>query len=173
MSYGYDDMLALVHSICPTLKYTAPSNSITLSTILGCICALCGFWPILAIAMVLVLLLEVMTGLKASNKRGEKFESAKFSRFILKLCIWFILFVSCQMFALFSRMYGGDNYVWIIGGWFFDVLTVILMMAFVVENVTSILENLASIEGKDKSHYIELIKEAMNIAVKKIFLWKR
>jgi hypothetical protein len=46
------------------------------------------------------------------------------------------------------------------------------MVCFLVENVTSILENLSCIDGKDKSYYIDLIMDAVGIAFKKIGLKK-
>lgn len=54
------------------------------------------------------------------------------------------------------------------GAWFFDVLTVILMIAFVVENATSILENLATIDNRDKSYYIDMVKQVASSAVSRI-----
>ena len=48
------------------------------------------------------------------------------------------------------------------------MLTVILMIAFVVENATSILENLACIDNHDKSYYIEAVKRAASVAFNKL-----
>ena len=48
------------------------------------------------------------------------------------------------------------------------MLTVILMIAFVVENATSILENLATIDNRDKSYYIDMVKQVASSAVSRI-----
>ena len=75
-----------------------------------------------------------------------------------------MLFVACQMFKWFAAQYDAGSLTWLVGAWFFDVLTVILMVAFVVENTVSILENLACIDGKDKSFYVNMVLKAMGAA---------
>lgn len=72
------------------------------------------------------------------------------------------------MFKWFAAQYDSNSLTWLVGAWFFDVLTVILMVAFVVENTTSILENMACIDGKDKSFYISMVKQTMLTAVDRI-----
>ena len=68
----------------------------------------------------------------------------------------------------FAEQYGHNAFAWIIGAWFFDVLTVILMIAFVVEYTTSILENMACIDGHDKSFYIDAVKRVAQVAVDRL-----
>lgn len=167
-SYGYDSVDALVESVFPSTKYVGFGQSAALSSVLGCICSALGVWPVLVIAMMLIMLIELVSGVCASHKRKEHFESSKFSRFLLKLCIWFVLFLSCQVFAFFASHYDEHSLAWLVGAWFFDVLTVILMIAFVVENATSILENLACIDNHDKSYYIEAVKHAASVAFNKL-----
>lgn len=167
-SYGYDSVDALVKSVFPSTKYVGYGQSAALSSVLGCICSALGVWPVLVIAMMLIMLIELVSGVCASHKRKEHFESSKFSRFLLKLCIWFVLFLSCQVFAFFASHYDEHSLAWLVGAWFFDVLTVILMIAFVVENATSILENLACIDNHDKSYYIEAVKHAASVAFNKL-----
>jgi hypothetical protein len=58
--------------------------------------------------------------------------------------------------------------VWMATGWLFDLITVILMVCFVVENTTSVLENLAVIDGKDKSYFIDLIMQAVKVTFSKL-----
>lgn len=168
LSYGFDSVGALVQSIFPSTKYAGVGQSAALSSVLGCVCSVLGVWPVLAVAMVLIMLVELVSGIYASHKRRERFESCKFSRFLLKLFIWFVLFMSCQVFAFFASRYDARSLAWIVGAWFFDVLTVILMIAFVVENATSILENLASIDGREKSYYIDAVKGAARAAVDRL-----
>lgn len=164
ISYGYDSGRALMQSVFPSSKYIGMGHSFALSSFWGLACSVLGVWPVLLIAMVLIMLVELVTGIVASHKREEQFESCKFSRFVLKLCIWFVLFVACQMFKWFAAQYDAGSLTWLVGAWFFDVLTVILMVAFVVENTVSILENLACIDGKDKSFYVNMVLKAMGAA---------
>ncbi len=169
LSYGYDNATALLRSVFPSTKYVGVGQSLALSSFWGLLCSALGIWPVLAFAMVLVMVVELVSGIVASHKRREHFESAKFSRFVLKLCIWFVLFVSCQLFEYFAAQYSPNSFTWIVGAWFFDVLTVILMIAFVTENTTSILENLACIDGKDKSFYIDMVKRTTATALDRLF----
>lgn len=168
MSYGYDSADALFRSVFPSTKYVGVGQSAALSSVWGLLCSALGIWPVLAVAMILVMVVELVSGIVASHKRREAFESAKFSRFVLKLCIWFVLFVSCQMFEWFAAMYNATSLTWMVGAWFFDVLTVILMIAFVTENTTSILENMACIDGKPKSFYIDAVKRVATAAVERL-----
>ena len=46
-----------------------------------------------------------------------------------------------------------------LGYLFFDVLKLLFMILFVIENTTSIMENEAVLDGKDKSAYIEYVKD--------------
>lgn len=170
-SYGYLSVHAFAQSLFPSTKYVSPACTVGISSVLGAVAAMMGLWPFLLLAMVLVMTIELVSGLMASHVRKEKFESAKFSRFVLKLCIWFILFVSVQLFAIIAR-HEGTMLIWELTGTLFDVITIILMVCFLVENVTSILENLSCIDGKDKSYYIDLIMDAVGIAFKKIGLKK-
>ena len=156
ISYGYDSGRALMQSVFPSSKYIGMGHSFALSSFWGLLCSVFGVWPVLLIAMVLIMLVELVTGIVASRKRKEQFESAKFSRFVL--------FVACQMFKWFAAQYDAGSLAWLVGAWFFDVLTVILMLAFVVENTVSILENLACIDGKDKSFYVNMVLKAMGAA---------
>ena len=168
MSYGYDSVAALMSSVFPSTKYVSIGQSVALSSVWGFICSVLGIWPILALAMIFVMIIELVSGVTASHKRMEHFESSKFSRFVLKLFIWFSLFVSCQMFSYFAAQYGHNTLQWMVGAWFFDVLTVILMMAFVVEHTTSILENMACIDGREKSYYIDVVKRVAATAIDRI-----
>ena len=85
MSYGYDSGRALMQSVFPSSKYIGMGHSFALSSCWGLVCSVLGVWPVLLIAMVLIMLVELVTGIVASHKREEQFESCKFSRFVLKL----------------------------------------------------------------------------------------
>lgn len=166
-SYGYNSYMELLQSLFPSTKYAPTVQTAGMSGVLGALCAAMGIWPVLLVAMILIMSVELGSGLVAAHKKQEKFESAKFSRFVLKLCIWFILFISTQLFSLIARQQD-PNMVWMATGWLFDLITVILMVCFVVENTTSVLENLAVIDGKDKSYFIDLIMESVKVTFGKL-----
>ena len=70
-SYGYDSVGALMESVFPSTKYVGFGQSAALSSVLGCVCSMLGLWPVLAVAMVLILLLELGSGICAARKRHE------------------------------------------------------------------------------------------------------
>ena len=55
-----------------------------------------------------------------------------------------------------------ETLVQILSFTFFEVLKSFLMSLFVVENATSILENLAVLDGKPKATYVNKLKELFN-----------
>lgn len=58
MSYGYDSVAALMSSIFPSTKYVSIGQSVALSSVWGVICSVLGIWPILALAMIFVMVIE-------------------------------------------------------------------------------------------------------------------
>lgn len=158
-SYGYNSMRDFVCSINPSQKYDLVPATVTISTITGALCTMMGVWPIVVLAMVLVIVLEMVTGLLASHHQKQQFESCKFSRFTIKLAVWFMLLVCCQLFALFCNRFDPHNLIFSIGAGFFDALTVMIMIWFVIEYFTSVLENFAIINDKPKPYYINSLKD--------------
>ena len=157
--YGYDNISQFAMSLCPSSRYQLLPQSLTVSTIGGAVCSLIGVWPVVALAMVVILLLEMATGLTASHISKAPFESCKFARFSIKLAVWFILLISCQLFAFFCTHYHAGNIIFTIGSTFFDALTVMIMIWFTIEYFSSILENFAVINRKPKPYYIDSIRE--------------
>ena len=143
-------------SLFPSFKYGTQTSSLTASAVLGAVSEFLGLTPVLVVVMFLAVLVETLTGTKASLKRGEPFESWKFSRCVLKVMVWvFLLF----MFHQFSRELGGRiGWVFAMGGVMFQVIQVMTMVYFCIEYATSILENLAVLDGKPKTVYVERLK---------------
>ena len=129
---------------------------------LGVVAEVLGLTPGLVVAMFVAVLVETFTGIKASSKRGEKFESFKFSRCILKLTIWVVIIYVLHQFT--CEMESGDSYFYQFGYVVFMLMKVSVMMYFCVEYVTSILENLAEIEGKPKDSLVNMMWEAFRNA---------
>ncbi|HQW47064.1 MAG TPA: phage holin family protein [Chitinophagaceae bacterium] len=103
------------------------------------------------IAFVLVMPTEVISGVKAS---GESFSSKRFSRFLFKLFYYMVLiFVSHAM----ADSYKAHDKVVIAA--LFEWVNTVLVIHITSENIISILENVATIEGKEKSFYINLIRK--------------
>ena len=147
-SYGFESGQQFLLSLFPSFKYGVQQMSITLSIVSGCIANFLGLTPALVGAMFVAVVMETVSGLKASKKRGEHFESFKFSRCIIKVFVWVILIYILHSFALEMRSEVGA--IFTIGYYVFTVMKVVTMVYFCVEYVTSILENLAVIDGKPK-----------------------
>lgn len=144
-------------SMCPSFKYGLNCMAVFLSAITALINELIGIGPAVAMAMFIAVVTEMWTGISASHKRGEGFESFKFSRCIIKLCIWLTIIYIIHSFETECN----DSQYWIdiLATMFFSIARIFVMMWFVVEHVTSILENLAVIDGKPKDALVNKIGE--------------
>ncbi len=108
-----------------------------------------------AIAFIIIMLFELVSGIAASK---ESFNSTKFSRFILKLACYFAVLFFVQSFYTHYHAAGKTTlsllFEWIHG---------YLMVHIGIENVVSIMENVAVIQGKEKPFYLQKIKEKLNL----------
>ena len=152
--YDYSSTSEFMRSLFPSLKFDA-SLPIMLIGILSAIAdKLFGMTPLALAAMLCMFILELATGLLAAKSRKEKITSRKLSRFGVKVAVYLILI---SIPYLFYRSYENrDNHSAAV---VFDWLHIFLVIHVTQEHVVSILENLASIQGKDKSYWINQIKE--------------
>lgn len=155
-TYGFDGFLQFFESMVPTQKYNLSACSMSLSAAIGVFAHFLGLTPLLVIAMTIAVFVEMVSGIKASNKSGKPFESFRFSRGILKICVWCIIFFIFNTFANEMSKFSGWPYL--IAAIMFQILHASAMVFFVIENGTSILENQAVIDGKPKTQYIEAVK---------------
>ena len=109
------------------------------------------------VALGFVFLFELITGVWAAHLRGETISSLKLSRFTLKVACYLVLISATYLMAINFKNHNKD-----VAGWVFDWLHVFLLTQIVLENVVSILENLASINGKEKSEWIKKIQDKFN-----------
>lgn len=66
-----------------------------------------GITPVLAMAMLVAIVSEMWTGIRASKVQGIGFESFRFSRCIIKLCIWLAIIYIIHSFYLESKVMAG------------------------------------------------------------------
>lgn len=157
-TYGWATNKDFMLSLFPSAKYGTMGGSISFAAVSAFFVQYLGISPALIPALVVILCTELWTGIRASTKmKKEKFESGKFSRFVIKLCVWMVLFYTAHSFM--NEYRAQETLVQILAFTFFEVLKVFLMSLFLVENVTSILENLAVLDGKPKAEYIDKTKE--------------
>ena len=138
-TYGYDSPKEFFLSVAPSFKYNLQFPAISFSAVLVAIVS------------------EMWTGIRASKVQGIGFESFRFSRCIIKLCIWLTIIYITHSFYLESKAGAEESFVMLLATLFFSIVKVFVMTWFCVEHVTSILENLAVIDGKPKDALIKQV----------------
>lgn len=165
-SYGYDTTKDFVLSVAPSFKYGLQTASVSLSVTFAVITEFTGVGPTIALAMLVAVVTEMWTGMKASRISGKHFESFRFSRCIIKLCIWLsIIFIIHSFYKDFSY---SQNIFNVLASIFFSVTKLFIMMWFVFEHIISILENLAVIDGKPKDALVSRLEDCWD-DISKIF----
>ena len=155
--YGYNTITEFFHSLCPSFKYQMQTQTLSLSAFFAVVGHYLGITPFIAVAMVVAVLVETLTGIRASEKRGIKFESFRFSRCIIKVFIWMVLIFVTNCFLLECEI--RDGWIDKVGETFFGFVRLLILVYFLVEYIVSILENLAILDGKDKTEFIDALKE--------------
>ncbi len=155
-SYDYASIKEFALSLCPSFKYNLQMPTTAISLILAFSSKYLGIGPIIILAMLVAVLTETITGIRASKKLGKKFESFRFSRCILKVAIWMVLVFIANSFAIECE----ERHAWIdiIGATFFDIVRLFILIYFVIEYLISILENLAVIDGKPKTEFTDALQ---------------
>ena len=155
-SYGFNSVHDLLLSLSPSLKYGQGTQAVGVSAVVAIFAEFMGFTPLIVIAMFLAVVVESVTGVRASSKQGQPFESWKFSRCVLKVFIWVALFFMFNTFKVDAEMRHGI--LWSCAATIYTLMQITTMVYFVVEYATSIAENLAILDGKPKDAYVKGIK---------------
>lgn len=156
-SFGWDCISGLLLSITPSYKYSMTLLVLSISGLSALVENLFGFNYMTFVGFIALMLLEVITGIYASVKvRKEPLQSAKMSRFSIKVfIIMTLLFITYQ----FQKGFKIDNtLVSTLFNWVWNFL----FAWFALEYLISVLENYASIKGKDASAMIKSIKDKFN-----------
>lgn len=156
-TFEFEGWSDLVSSLFPSVKYSLTLVALSFSAFSVMTYKIVGLDVLASVAFVCVMILEVLTGIIASKKLKVNTSSVKMSRFSLKMaCYFVVLFVSNSFAESFKAK---DSNV---GYWFFDWLHVYLAIHIATENIISIIENWAIIEGKPKTYWIVQIQEKLN-----------
>lgn len=117
-----------------------------------------GLQSLTIIAFIVLITLELLTGLTAAKISGKIIESKKFSRFGLKIFVWLsLLFIINSLKLEYS---GHEDSLGSLASGLFTWLHGTLFIYINIEYVISILENLGVISGKHKSvdNIVNIIK---------------
>lgn len=162
-SYDYASIKEFTLSLCPSFKYNLQMPSLSLSVILAVVSKYLGIGPVVVVAMFVAVLTETLTGIGASKKLKQKFESFKFSRCIIKVAIWMVMIYIANSFALECEFRSG--WIYALGKIFFDIVKLFILIYFVIEYVISIMENLAVIDGKPKTQFTDTLSSMWTVVV--------
>ena len=155
-AYDWHSFEEFVLSIFPSYKYQLHGAVLAISFLSGSVNYLFGVTPALAIAMFVAIVVEVWTGISASKRQGKSFESFRFSRCIIKIAIWLAILYIIHAFK--REFQESKNLIDLAAYGFFSFIFVACLTAFLVEYLTSILENVSVLKGKEKTALIEAIQ---------------
>lgn len=116
-----------------------------------------GLQSLTIFAFVLLVTLELITGLTATKISKIKIESKKFGRFGLKVLVWLSLMFIINSFKL--EFLGHEDSLGTIAYSLLNWLHSTLFIYVCLEYLISVLENMAVISGKKNSYFVGLIKE--------------
>ena len=156
-SFDYHSGLELGQSLWPTTKYRLTIVSTMFSVMFPLIDRVFGLDTYAFALLILVFMAEVTSGIIAAHIRKEGISSMKLSRFSFKVFYYLVLialpYVMSQSFKAHQRA---------AAALMFDWLHLFLLSQILLENVVSVLENLAVISGKEKTHWISKIQDKLN-----------
>ncbi|MDM8176849.1 phage holin family protein [Olivibacter sp. 47] len=161
-TYGYESLAHVGESLAPSLKYAGfTTGSTMLSAFAVSVDRIFGLDAYAFFAFLIVLLTELISGITASRIRKEELSSMKFSRFLFKVFYYLVLIAVPYLFSASFKFHSKDMAAIV-----FDWMHVFLVIQIVLENMISILENMAVISGKPKTHIINKLTEKIENLIK-------
>jgi len=155
--FEYDGIGSFMWSLCPTIKYDMAFLMVFLSVPLALVEQVFGLDYMAVGGLLLVMLLELASGTYASHISKQEFSSRKLSRFTFKSACYLVLISVPYLFYTSFNRHGST-----LAASIFEWLHLFLVVQIVLENIFSILENMAVIQGKPKTFWIDKIKGKIN-----------
>lgn len=156
-TFDYSSWFDLLQSLAPSTKYKLTVAGASLSLMFPFIDRIFGLDAYAFAALLIVFIAELTSGLIAANLRKETFSSTKLTRFSFKVFYYLVLIALPYVMAQSFEHRGKST-----AAMMFDWLHLFLLAQIILENVVSILENIAVITGKDKTHWISKIQAKIN-----------
>jgi len=161
-TFEYTDWAHLGQSLAPSTKYQAMvPASIMVSTLAMYIDRVFGLDAYAFGALLMVLITELVSGLGAARVRKDQISSLKLSRFSFKVFYYLVIIAVPYLFSV-SFLAHDKTAASVV----FDYIHVFLVMQIVQENIVSILENVAVISGKPKTHWINHLSDKIQSFLK-------
>ncbi|MGB4774091.1 MAG: phage holin family protein [Daejeonella sp.] len=156
-TFDYNSWTELAQSLVPSSKYHLSVVSMIISALAVSVDKIFGLDGLAFSALLIVFVTELISGIGASNIRGDQISSMKLSRFTFKVFYYLVLIAVPYLMSNSFKNHSKD-----LAAIIFDWLHIFLVVQIVLENMISILENLAVISGKDKTHWINKIQTKIN-----------
>lgn len=157
-TFDYHSFLEFGHSLSLTAKYKWTLVSFGFSaSIFPFIDRVFGLDAVAFALLIIVMVVELTSGIYASSIKKEPFSSVRLSRFTVKCGIYLVLIAAPYGLSISFTAHDKSAAAFI-----FDWMHLFFVGQVVIENLVSILENLAVISGKDKTHWITKIQEKFN-----------
>lgn len=155
--FEYYSVSDFIQSLLPTLKYQTLLMTFTASALVSFVETVFGITWMAFISFFLVMVFELLSGTYASNIQGIPFSSSKLSRFTFKVACYMVLISVPYIFYINYKTQGN-----VTASFIFEWLHIFLVVQIIIENILSIIENIAVIQGKPKSFWVDKIKEKVN-----------
>lgn len=152
--YDYHSGREFILSLFPSAKYNLSAITAIATSAAAIVELIFGITWLAFLALLIILLVELISGIYTSQIRKEPFQSKRLKRFGFRVFCYLCLIGVPFIFADSYRSKGKT----IIAGTF-DWLHISLVLQIVFENIVSVLENVATIDGKDKTYLINKIKD--------------
>lgn len=156
-TFDYHSTVDLAQSLAPSTKYHLTTLSVFMSILGTGADKFFGLDGLAFMALLIVFITELVSGITASSMRKEPFSSMKLSRFSFKVAYYLVLI---SVPYLMANSFAGHKKE--LPAMVFEWLHTFLVVQIVLENIVSILENTAVITGKDKTHIITKIQDKIN-----------
>lgn len=143
-------------SLFPSVKFELLNILVITSSIATIAEKLLGVDFVAISALLVMMVLELATGIWASLIRKEDISSKRLSRFAIKVACYMVIMVVPYVFSTSYGERGVKSAALV-----FEWIHVFLVVHIVQEYLVSILENLACIQGKPKTYWINKIKDSI------------
>lgn len=151
-SFHFETSTEFLQSLLPAFKYDMLLMTIGFSAVISGIEIFTGLNIYGVLGLGLAFIVELISGIMASRKRNEPFQSSKLSRFTLKAaCYMLVIGISHLMYLSYEEKNTLAASV-------FEWLNTFFIVEVVTELLFSILENMAVLTGRNKDHWITKIK---------------
>ena len=159
--FGFENISDFFNSLVhpKLLLFTLPTTILGFS-LFSLIEKWLGLTYMVFMALIVALILELITGLAASLKKGVKISSTRFSRFGLKVMVWMGLMLITNSFQL-SYLERTDIISKLTYNLFY-FLHGFLVVYIYIEYMISILENLSVITGQKENKFLNLLKKKVD-----------